>query len=110
MRPSRNADGLESMGVSRVDGWTHRWTQEARYWSMLLFPIFTTVLISFSRAWFWLSPAASSSSPTKSMSSALPRDRKDGRFSTVNSGCEGRRLVVRTGRRGGREMRKKLEY
>lgn len=63
-----------------------RWIQQAKYRSIFSPPDSTTVLISFTSAWFCLRPILSSSSPTNRRSRALPSKKKDGRFSTVSSG------------------------
>lgn len=87
---------MDGLRVSRVwywlniicDWWTYRWIQEGRYFSIFLWPSSTTAFISSTSTWFCLRPVSSSSSSTNRRSRALPRERKDGRFSTVNSGWE----------------------
>lgn len=73
--------------IIRADWGTHRWIQETRYFSIFFCLDSTTPFISSNSAWICLCPKSSSSSPTKRSSRALPRERKVGRFSTVNSGC-----------------------
>lgn len=91
------AEGL----IDNSDQCTYRWIQQATYRSILPSPNSTTRLISSTSAWFCLRPISSSSSPTKRRRRALPRERKDGRFSTVSSGwrrdrfVKGRKRVLR---------------